>query len=84
MKKNRRTKDGVRLESVVKTLESLSGVKLRDGTKHSYIILMDDYPPTPLGESTRADCLSRQVGKHLGYDPKVLYACMRKGHPYSQ
>ena len=77
-----KTRDGLRLSQVVKTLESVPGVSIRSGTNNELIALMEGHPRScPVDRSTNA---RRMVVPWLkavtGYESaREIYDALRSG-----
>ncbi len=82
-----RTRDGIRINDLVSTLESIPGIRLRSGTRHTYIARMEGFArPCPLASSTH---VRRMVVPWLREvagitDSRGIYSCLRTGQAYSQ
>ncbi len=83
-----KTRDGLRLSQVTKTLESIPGISIRSGTNKNIIALMEGHPKCcPVGRSTHA---RRTVVPWLkavtGYESaRDIYDALRSGDslPYN-
>jgi len=47
-----RTRDGIRLDRVVRTARKIPGISVREGTNHPYILNFDGLRPCPIATST--------------------------------
>ncbi|MBT3985740.1 hypothetical protein HOD38_02445 [archaeon] len=81
-----KTRDGLRLSQVVRTLESIPGVSIRSGTNKNIIALMEGHPRCcPIDRSTHA---RRTVVPWLkavtGYESaRDIYDALRSGNSLS-
>jgi len=77
-----RTRDGLRLTQLAKTLERLSGVTVREGTKHRLIARMEGYARScPIESSTDARrMVVSWVKETTGYqNARGIYQALRTG-----
>jgi len=82
----KRTRDGIKLSKIVRSLEKMPGVSIRSGTKHPYIAKMEGYSrPCPIAGSTHAKKMVVPWLKEVAgiTDSHGLYSCLRKGRAYN-
>jgi len=80
MVKNK-TRDGIKLSSIIRALESIPEISLRPGANHKYVAIAEGYGVCPIAASTDArrmvvPWLSRVTGND---NRNSLYQSLRKG-----
>jgi len=83
---SRKTRDGVLMSKLVRTLESIPGVSIRTGTRYPLIAKMEGYEKAcPIGPtvSARWDVVSWMRDVTGATDTQKLYGLLRKGRKYN-
>tara|TARA_Y100000310_G_C20643206_1_gene795111 strand:- start:1231 stop:1488 length:258 start_codon:yes stop_codon:yes gene_type:complete len=82
----RRTRDGIRLNNIIRCLRGFEGINIRPGRNHNYIANMQGFArPCPIASSTNARTMIvpwlRQVANVC--DSSTIYSCLRNGRTYN-
>ncbi|MAG78237.1 hypothetical protein CL616_02615 [archaeon] len=81
-----KTADGLNLKRVIKSLDTIPGLYLREGTNHNLIAKMDGYRPCPIAKSTHVKRMVVPWIKEItGYNnAREIYRSLRSGAPVLQ
>ena len=77
-----KTRDGLKLNRVIKALEEIAGVSVRPGKSHPYVALRQGYAiPCPIAASTDArKMIVPWIKNALGYqNSQEIYQALRNG-----
>ncbi|MFH1802281.1 MAG: hypothetical protein ABH864_02395 [archaeon] len=77
-----KTRDGIRLRTVLSALEKLTGITIRSATNHKYVASMAGYTiPCPIASSTNArTMIVPWIRAHTSYsNAQQIYQALRKG-----
>jgi hypothetical protein len=77
-----KTRDGIRLKTVISALEQIAGVTIRPGNNHPFIAEMDGYATScPIASSTDARrMIVPWIKKHTSYkNARDIYNALRYG-----
>ena len=78
-----KTRDGIRLSTIVKMVSELAGVDVRTGTKHPFMLLYSGLRPCPVAESSDAKTMiAPWLEGATGYSRKDIYSSFRAGDWY--
>ena len=67
---------------IVKLAEQLE-IKVREGSKHPFILMYDGIRPCPVAESTHARKMLVPWFKSItGYDTQLIYSSLKSGELY--
>ena len=79
-----KTRDGIRISEIVKLLNQLPGVGIRQGNNHPFIAIRDGLRPCPIAASTDAKTmLVPWIAQATGYNRQSIYSSLRNGEWYT-
>jgi len=77
-----KTRDGIKLRTIISALEKLTGITIRPGTNHPYIAEIADYATScPIASSTNArTMIVPWIKRHTSYtNAQQIYNALRTG-----
>jgi hypothetical protein len=78
-----KTRDGIKLSTIVRMVRELDDVSTRMGTNHPILLLAQGYRPCPVAESSDARrMISPWLSHVLDYSPRQVYSAFRAGRWY--
>lgn len=78
-----KSRDGIKLSQVVRMLEELPGVKIRDGSKHAFIAQRANQRPCPIAASTDVKrMVVPWIEEATGMHRDDIYTSLRGGEWY--
>jgi len=80
-----KTRDGIRLSTIVRMVSELAAVKIREGANHPLILSAYGLRPCPVAQSSHAErMIAPWLEKATGYSKREIYSAFRSGCWYQQ
>jgi len=83
-----KTRDGIKISDILSAARNITGLSIREGTKHPYMLIYPGLRPCPVAESTHAKhmivpWMRTAIGTAIGYDSQTIYEGLKTGEiPY--
>jgi hypothetical protein len=78
-----KTRDGIKLTDIMSAVKEIEGVRIRQGTKHPYVLLYEQLRPCPIAESTDVKRMVvpwlKQVDTLKLYAKQIIYTGIKQG-----
>ncbi|MFC1801259.1 hypothetical protein ACFLZB_02255 [Nanoarchaeota archaeon] len=75
-----KTQDGIKLNKIVRAVRDITGIDVRPGTNHKYVLNFNGLRPCPLDKSTHAEnMVVPWLRQATGYGKKTVYGALRSG-----
>jgi hypothetical protein len=75
-----KTRDGIKLETIISMTTKIPGIEIRGGTKHKYLLSYEMLRPCPIAESTNAKTMVVPwLKKSTGYSAEYIYSSLKNG-----
>ena len=78
---SRRTRDGLKLSKIIRAVQSIESLSIRDGTNHPYILNYENLIPCPVAESSNAKTMIVPWLKQAtGFANGIIYQALQRGY----